>query len=149
MAEVMWQILIGSGSNQNVTRGIFWTMIGCHVAQSWAATWHPGISYWFVCQNILESVGFDPRTSPPHRAFTKSARPTDHRLRLVMYASYYVFEFTYCNVWRGVGPGLSPDPRSYRLLHVTIYIYIYILCCNGSSPGHICITSVEWRGICV
>jgi hypothetical protein len=39
-------------------------MIGCHVAQSWAATWHPGIGLYGLCQNFMKSGGFEPRTSP-------------------------------------------------------------------------------------
>jgi hypothetical protein len=50
--------------------------------------------------------------------------PLAHTIVLVMYTSFYVFEFMLCNIWQGVGPGLSPDPLSYCLLHVTIYIYI-------------------------
>jgi hypothetical protein len=96
---------------------LFGQVIGCHVAQSWATTWHPGICCCFVCKNILEFVGFDPWTSPPHSTFTKSVRPTDHRLCLYMYTSSYIFEFKLCDSWQGVGPGLSPGPRSFCFVY--------------------------------
>jgi hypothetical protein len=40
MADSGWQTL-----DESCVRhvAVFWSMIGCHVAQSWAATWHPGI----------------------------------------------------------------------------------------------------------
>jgi hypothetical protein len=95
-------------------------MVRCHVAQSWAAMWHPFI--WFlVCKILLESVGFDPRTSPRHIAFKNSDRPIDHTLFLILYVSSIVFQFELCDRWQGVGPGLSPGPRSFDC-YVTVYI---------------------------
>jgi hypothetical protein len=42
---------------------VYWSMIGCHMAQSWAATWYPGIGWLFCLLKNLESVGFNPQTS--------------------------------------------------------------------------------------
>jgi hypothetical protein len=45
---------------------LFERVVGCHVAQSGAATWHPGSGCHCCLLKCMESVGFDPRTSPPH-----------------------------------------------------------------------------------
>jgi hypothetical protein len=37
-------------------------MVGCHVAQTWAATWHPGVGQIIVGKIILELMGFEPMT---------------------------------------------------------------------------------------
>jgi hypothetical protein len=57
----MW-LTIGRIGMQHVAS--FGQVIGCHVAQSWAATWHPGIGCSFVNKNFMESVGVEPQTSP-------------------------------------------------------------------------------------
>jgi hypothetical protein len=37
-----WKSLIGKfWTNDVSTRGIFFPMVWCHMAQAWAATWHP------------------------------------------------------------------------------------------------------------
>jgi hypothetical protein len=60
--------------SNRLTRGMHWLDVGCHVAQSRAATWHPGFGQYGLCQKFLESGGFEPRTSPPQ---TPSQRPSD------------------------------------------------------------------------
>ena len=70
----------------------------------------------------MEAVGFDPQTSPPPYAFTKTVRPTDHGLLLNMYMRWFIFKIKVCNHWRGVGPGLSPGPWSFLIAYIhTIY----------------------------
>jgi hypothetical protein len=62
---------------------LFGQLIECHVAQSWAATWHPFIGFWFVCKILLESMGFDPQTSPPCKCLAMAALPVRHALFLI------------------------------------------------------------------
>ena len=57
----------------------------------------------------MESVGFDPRTSPPHNAFAKSDQPTYHTVLLDIYMSFKIFMFELLYIGTGVGPGPSPD----------------------------------------
>jgi hypothetical protein len=81
----------------------------------------------------MESVGFDPRTSPPHKSFNK-VRPTNmpHIVSCYIYMFLIYLNFVYVYKWRGVGPGLSPDPWSFVPLHMTIYDRgIYILNAHG------------------
>jgi len=43
-----WQIWANGVS----TRGSFWLVVWCHVAQSWAAMWHHCIGYWFKIYGV-------------------------------------------------------------------------------------------------
>jgi hypothetical protein len=43
-----WLMISGSWTNQIWTRGIFGLMDGCHMAQSRAATWHPGFEFLVI-----------------------------------------------------------------------------------------------------
>jgi hypothetical protein len=49
VTEVMWHILVGR-CGRIICRHVacFWQMVRCHVAQSWAATWHPFIGLGLV-----------------------------------------------------------------------------------------------------
>jgi hypothetical protein len=66
MKEVMWHMMIGRHGQIRLRHVEFrWFMVRCHVAQSWAATWHPFI-WLVVCYvKFYGSVGVEPRTSPP------------------------------------------------------------------------------------
>jgi hypothetical protein len=59
----------------------------------------------------MEAVGFDPQTSPPVYALTKSAVPMGHTLILIIYVGFLLFKFILYNGRRG-GPGwgLAPAP---------------------------------------
>jgi hypothetical protein len=51
--------------NDLLTRGrLCGQVVGCHMAQTWAATWHPFVG-WLVnfCCKMLDSIGFDLGTS--------------------------------------------------------------------------------------
>jgi hypothetical protein len=61
VASICWLTVGRMGSRHVAFR---WLMVRCHVAQSWAATWHPFIGLLVCYVKLLESVGFDPRTSP-------------------------------------------------------------------------------------
>jgi hypothetical protein len=79
VAFTYWQIWV----NHDVTRGIFWIngvvprgpVMGCHVAPL----------YWLLVQNFMESMGFEPRTSPPCKALAMAALPACHALFLINY----------------------------------------------------------------
>jgi hypothetical protein len=87
VARMTWK-LVGSESNHLLTRGIYlasdWVprgpIMGCHVAPQ-------VFGFGLLIKIFMESVGFEPRTSPPPNAFTKSARPMPHVV------SYYIYEF--------------------------------------------------------
>jgi hypothetical protein len=46
-----------------------------------------------------------------------SALPTRHTVVLVKTIVLILFKFVLCNIWRGVGSGLSPDPRFYAFVY--------------------------------
>jgi hypothetical protein len=92
-----------------------WLMVRCHVAQSWAATWHPFIGFRFVCK-IIGVHGVRPPDLPHRIAFTNSDQPMGYTLCLVIYMSLIIFQFEFCNRWQGVGPGLSPSPQSFDFI---------------------------------
>jgi hypothetical protein len=46
VAVIYWMIGGRMGSRH---MALFGQVIGCHMAQSWASTWHPGICYCYVC----------------------------------------------------------------------------------------------------
>jgi hypothetical protein len=68
--EVYYWMIGGRMGSRHVA--LFERVIGCHVAQSWAATWHPGGGCHCCLLKYMESVGFDPRTSPPHNTSKNS-----------------------------------------------------------------------------
>jgi hypothetical protein len=91
------------------------------VAQSLGDTWHCS-SEWLdatwpnqglprgilivvvilVCKILLESMGFDPRTSHTGYALLKSVRPLYHPLVLMNHMVSNIFEFAYgCKWWGG------------------------------------------------
>ena len=63
----------------------------------------------------MESMGFDPRTSPSHNAFEKSDQPTYHTVSLDMYMSFKIFMFELLYIGAGVRPRPSLDPWSYYI----------------------------------
>jgi hypothetical protein len=65
VARMTWQHVVQSDVD---TWQFCWQMIGCHVTQSRAATWHPGIGLLVLvdCSKLLQSAGFEPGTSPNH-----------------------------------------------------------------------------------
>jgi hypothetical protein len=131
MAEFGWQLR----ANDISTRGIVWSsdwvprgpIMGCHVAPR----------YWLIV--LFVKMYWSPWGSapePPHCIAT-SQSSSDQRttgcallfIRVILYLN-----LNYVINGRGVGSGLSPDPRSYHLSHVTICIYRAGVGCNGSSP---------------
>jgi hypothetical protein len=105
--------------SQGLPRGTFILVYGCYV-------------------KLLESVGFDPRTSLHTTPSQRPFRPTDYQLCLVIYTNSYIFKFKLYDRWRGVGPGLSPGPRSlfctYNICHIPyppwnghVKLYIFIV----------------------
>jgi hypothetical protein len=72
----------------------------------------------------MESVGFDPRTSPPHNTFAKSDQPTYHTMPLDIYMSFKIFMFTLLYIGAGVGPGPSPDPWFHYITYNRGIIYM-------------------------
>ena len=79
--------------------------------------------------------GSNPGPPPWLYDLVECGLPLAHTVVLVMYTRFYVFKFMLCNIWWGVGPGLSPDPRSYHLLHVTIYISRGSIVCDHHCKG--------------
>jgi hypothetical protein len=87
------------------------------VAQSRAATWHPGTGFWSMVGllNLLWVHGVQPPDlSPPLKALTKANPSTCHALVLERQTSFKIFELEIGCKWWGVGPGLSPDLDSMR-----------------------------------
>jgi hypothetical protein len=77
MWQVMtWQILIGRHGRMKRHVAFCWSMVRCHVAQSWAATWHPFIGLWLLCK-IIGVHGVRPLDLPHHIAPLQ--RPSDQR----------------------------------------------------------------------
>jgi hypothetical protein len=106
VARMTWQHVVQSDVD---TWQFCWQMIGCHVAQSRAATWHPGIGYWFgLCQKFLVSTGFEPVTSS---SIAPSQRAPTNGPPFVLLWKWKIYLNLMFVFWRGVGPGLSPDPR--------------------------------------
>jgi hypothetical protein len=83
-------------------------VIGCHVAQSRATTWHPSFGQYALGQKVLESVGFEPVTSTSIETLTQSEQPLHRQLVRVMYMNLRVFKFTVVSVGGGDGSGLAP-----------------------------------------
>jgi hypothetical protein len=127
---------------------VFWAMIGCHVAQSWAATWHPGIGSLVVCKIIGSPRGSTPRPPPLCKDFTNLRRPLHRHLFLVVYMCINVFKFVYMCMWREVGPGLGPGPWSFALTYdhstymyartvgawVMLYVKATVILLNHMTP---------------
>jgi hypothetical protein len=60
-----------------------WHMVGqmwwCHVAQEWAAMWHPTISCVACLKKcVCRFVGFEPMTNGQAKAFRMDKPPTRH-----------------------------------------------------------------------
>jgi hypothetical protein len=93
-------------------------MIGCHVAQSWAATWHPGIGLYFgwLIKMLCGRPDSNRRPPPPSERFNQLLRPLRHIVLLVKPMEKRLFELEYCVFGQGVGSGLGPDPRFYYML---------------------------------
>jgi hypothetical protein len=73
---------------------LFGQVIGCHVAQSWAATWHPGIGYCLFVKIYWSPWGSTP--GPPHRISLHKVRPTNGPPVMPCYVyEFIVFEFKF------------------------------------------------------
>jgi hypothetical protein len=102
VAVVDWQMW----SNGVSTRGSMWLVVWCHVAQSWAATWHRYIGclikiYW-------SPWGSNP--GPPHH-IKPSQSPPDQRTTI--YSLLYIridiyLSSLYVAFGGGSGRGLAP-----------------------------------------
>jgi hypothetical protein len=90
--QVMWQfhLLADIWANHVVTRGSFWQMVWCHVAQSWAATWHPFIGYGLFIKILWSPWGSNP--GPPHHCQSLWQSPPNQRPHIV---SCYVYGFKF------------------------------------------------------
>jgi hypothetical protein len=106
VAVIYWHIL---GESFVDTWQLFGQMIGCHVAQSWAATWHPGIGLFGLLIKILYSPPDSNRGPPPLPK--PSQIPTCQRAT-VRYLSYEWFRLYFNSslgmVWAATGLGLAP-----------------------------------------
>jgi hypothetical protein len=77
-------------TNHVSTRGIFWQMVWCHVAQAWAATWH------HVLGVKIYGVHGDRTPDLPHMvesALAKATQPMRHTLFLIIYMFLNIFKF--------------------------------------------------------
>jgi hypothetical protein len=59
---------------------------------------------------MLEAVGFDPQTSPPHSAFTNSNNQLSRRCSLLWKSMRIYLNLCVVLIGKGGRPGLSPDP---------------------------------------
>jgi hypothetical protein len=85
-------------------------MIGCHVAQSRAATWHPGFFQYGYVKILVWSGGFEPATSP---TATTSQLSVNHRRPWFGTCYEYgnlIYLKLYVETAGGMGRGLAPTP---------------------------------------
>jgi len=88
--------------------------------------------------------GSNPRPPLWLRALVECGLPLTHMVFLIMYAGFYLFKFMLCNIWRGVGPGLSPNPRFFLIYIYMNVAHIIIVYCNIArrfehNPRSICV----------
>jgi hypothetical protein len=99
-----------------------------HCSSEWlGATWPnqrlprgtPVFVNLVLVSKVLESTGFEPVTSPYVKAFVDSDCQRTIVLVLVICTNSHVFKVNVLCIARGVGSGLSPDPRFYVLYGTT------------------------------
>jgi hypothetical protein len=110
-------------------------MVWCHVAQTWAATWHLVISWLY--KTYLDSIGLDPMTSARMQSLCKVHQPMCHNILLIIYMVHIVFKFECFQIGAGVGLGLSPNPQLYCLCYMTTGVNLCARTFQTLTPGRI------------
>ena len=108
----------------------FGWLLMCHVAQSWAATWHPVVGSWFCIKLYGFTVGRTPDLFSGQRT-GRAGLTTRATFVLTMNRIKNISELKSRFRRRRKGPGLSPSPRFNKQCHMTTTAGVYAI---GASP---------------